>query len=160
MRLLLAVVLALPSLFAQGPFTEAIMAAYERVKTNLIETAAAMPEEHYEFRLTPQQRPFSEWLAHTAMGNYSFCAAIRGTQAPSDTHTAAAAKGKADIQAALKASFDYCDATLKEASDQKSPAKPMIALVTSLNEHYGNLVGYLRAKGVVPPSTARVSKKK
>ena len=80
MRLILAGVLALPS-FAQGPFTEAVTAAYERVKLNLVETAAAMPEEHYEFRLSPQQRPFSEWLTHTAMGNYSFCAAIRGTQA-------------------------------------------------------------------------------
>ena len=159
MRLILAGVLALP-MFAQGPFTEAVTAAYERVKLNLVETAVAMPEEHYEFRLSPQQRPFSEWLTHTAMGNYSFCAAIRGTQAPSDTHTADAAKGKAEISAALKASFDYCDAALKEASDQKTPARPMISLIASLNEHYGNLVGYLRAKGIVPPSSARASKKK
>ncbi len=50
MRLILAGVLALPS-FAQGPFTEAVTAAYERVKLNLVETAAAMPEEYYEFRL-------------------------------------------------------------------------------------------------------------
>ena len=86
-----------------------------------------------------------------------------GTQCampPNEVNVAEAAKGKTDIQAALKASFDYCDAALKEASDQKTPARPMISLVASLNEHYGNLVGYLRAKGVVPPSTARASKNK
>ena len=44
MRLILAGVLALP-MFAQGPFTEAVTAAYERVKLNLVETAVAMPDE-------------------------------------------------------------------------------------------------------------------
>jgi uncharacterized damage-inducible protein DinB len=27
------------------------------------------------------------------------------------------------------------------------------------NEHYGNIIVYLRLKGIVPPSTARVQKK-
>ena len=31
----------------------------------------------------------------------------------------------------------------------------MVALIASDNEHYGNLVGYLRAQGITPPSTAR-----
>jgi hypothetical protein len=30
----------------------------------------------------------------------------------------------------------------------------MIGVVVSGNEHYGNLVGYLRSKGITPPSTA------
>jgi hypothetical protein len=40
------------------------------------------------------------------------------------------------------------------------PVQPMVSLVASLNEHYGNLVGYLRSKGIVPPSSARAAQKK
>ena len=39
---------------------------------------------------------------------------------------------------------------------QAVTVKAMISLVASLQEHYGNLVGYLRTKGIVPPSSARV----
>jgi hypothetical protein len=154
MKTLAAVFIAAPLFAQQAPIADAIRAAYERVKTNVIESAAAMPEESYPFRPTPQQRPFSEWLTHTASGNYAFCAGIRGVNAPSDTHAVESATTKADIQQALRASFDYCDASLKEANDQ-SPARPMVNLIASLNEHYGNMVGYMRAKGIVPPSTAR-----
>ena len=159
MKPILALAAVVPLFGAQGPFTEAITASYDRVKLNLVEAAASMPEEAYGFRPTPEQRPFGEWLTHTAAGNFAFCAGIRGINPPSDTHTVETAKTKAEIQKALKDSFDYCDASLKDANDQ-SPARPMVALVTSLNEHYGNLVGYLRSKGIVPPSTARSSKKK
>ena len=154
MKQLAAILIAAPLFAQQSPFTDAIRASYERAKLNVTESAAAMPEDAYSFRLTPQQRPFSEWVTHTASGNYAFCAGIRGVNAPSDTHAVEDAKTKADIQQALKASFDYCDAALKEADD-KSPARPMVNLIASLNEHYGNRVGYMRSKGVVPPSTAR-----
>jgi hypothetical protein len=40
------------------------------------------------------------------------------------------------------------------------PVTPMIGIVASLNEHYGNMVGYLRSKGIVPPSSARNAQKK
>ena len=44
---------------------------------------------------------------------------------------------------------------------RKYPAvQVMIGLVASLSEHYGNLVGYLRSKGIEPPSTTRASRKK
>jgi hypothetical protein len=31
----------------------------------------------------------------------------------------------------------------------------MLGFLTNMASHYGNMVGYLRAKGVTPPSTAR-----
>jgi uncharacterized damage-inducible protein DinB len=35
----------------------------------------------------------------------------------------------------------------------------LIFNTTHNNEHYGNMIVYLRLKGIVPPSTARVQKK-
>jgi hypothetical protein len=36
---------------------------------------------------------------------------------------------------------------------------PAASLVSHLNEHYGNLVTYMRIKGVVPPSTERAMRR-
>jgi hypothetical protein len=154
-----------------NPLTEAVTGRYKAVSQNLIETAEVMPEEFYSYRLTPAQRPFGEWIGHTAMGNYNFCAAIKGEKPPETKHLHEMS-GKAQLSKALLESFQYCDAALKDMNDRKAlaeivagdkkiyPVQGMVALVSSDNEHYGNLVGYLRSKGLTPPSTARSMKKK
>ncbi len=151
---------ALPlSLLAQSnPLTQAVTTRYNSAKKNLVDAADAMPEADYGYQLTKEQRPFSGWIDHTAMGNYSFCSAIKGETAPAMKH---GASQKADLVSALKQSFEYCDAALKAIDDKtalterdgKFPVNAMIGLVASLNEHYGNLVGYLRSKGITPPSS-------
>ena len=69
-----------------------------------------------------------------------------------------ALKTKADFAKALAESFDYCDATFEKLDDQKILSSPQ--MVTSFlhttvhnNEIYGNVVGYLRANHILPPST-------
>lgn len=152
--------------FAQSnPLTQAVTARYNSAKQNLMGAAEAMPEENYAYKLSPEQRPFGLWIEHTAMGNYSFCAAIKGGSAP-DTSKIHGLTSKAELQKALKDSFDYCDAALAAMDDKKAlteaggkyPVASMVSLIASLNEHYGNLVGYLRTKGITPPSTARAKK--
>ena len=123
-----------------------------------------MPEENYPYKLSPEQRPYSAWVEHTAMGNYGFCSAIQGSPAPDmGKH---GVTGKIELQKALKDSFEYCDAAFSVITDQKAlaesggkyPVTAMVGLIASLNEHYGNMVGYLRTKGITPPSTARAKK--
>lgn len=171
MRVLAFLFVAL-SAIAQNPLTQAVTNAYNRAKQNLIAAADAMPEPDYTYKLTPEQRTFGAWIQHTAMGNYSFCAAIKGEQPPDEMNALASETGKAELRGALKASFDYCDAALKNTDDKKAvsevtiggrqtyPVNGMIGLVGSLNEHYGNIVGYLRSKGITPPSSAHMSSKK
>jgi hypothetical protein len=36
----------------------------------------------------------------------------------------------------------------------------MFSYIANLNAHYGNMVGYMRVKGVIPPSTARTNRAK
>ena len=163
----------LPAMLAQSanPLTDAVKGRYRGIRQNLIETADIMPDDSYSYKLTPAQRTFGEWIAHVAMGNYNFCSTIKGEKAR-DMHALHSMTGKADLSKALRESFDYCDGALKEMTDQKAlventidgkksyPVQGMISLVSSDNEHYGNLVGYMRSKGITPPSTARASQKK
>src|SRR5450432_3258939 len=100
------------------------------------------------------------------MGNMSYCATIKGEAAPDPGHVHDLT-GKADLVAAIQKSFEYCDEALQGMTDQKAlsevtvngkkvyPVQGMIGVVASGNEHYGNLVGYLRSKGITPPSSAR-----
>src|SRR5207248_3191400 len=99
------------------------------------------------------------------------CANIKGEKTP-EMAALHDMTGKAALTKAIKDSFDYCDAALKGMTDEKAlaahdvggkqvyPVQGMIALTASDNEHYGNMVGYMRSKGVTPPSTARAAKKK
>ena len=157
--------------FAQGPLVEAITAQYKPMKLNFIEGAAAIPADDYTYKLTPPQRPLGEWISHTAQGNFTRCAAISGKATPPEAKIAGDAKSKEEIQKVLAASFTYCDEALKTITDQGAlaevtiggkksyPVTAMVSLIASLNEHYGNMVGYLRMKGITPPSTARAQKK-
>jgi hypothetical protein len=157
------------SVFAQAtpnPLTDAVMSRYKTIRQNLVEAAQTMPEEHYAFRLTPAQRPFGEWIGHVAMGNMFYCATVKGEAAPDTSHVHQLTS-KSDLVEAIQKSFDYCDEALKGMTDQKAlgevtvggkkvyPVQGMIGVVASGNEHYGNLVGYLRSKGITPPSSAR-----
>jgi DinB family len=154
---------------SQNPLTDAVMARYKIFRQNLIESAEAMPEDAYSFRLTPAQRPFGEWIGHTAMGNYNYCAVIKGQSA--DMHAMHGLEGKTALSKALAQSFEFCDSALKDMDDRKAltevtvgdkkvyPVQGMIGLVSSGNEHYGNIVGYMRSKGITPPSSARAAKK-
>ena len=152
-----------------NPLTENFQARYKTIRANLVETAEAMPEEGYSFKLTSEQRSFGDWIGHTAAGNYGYCATMKGEAAP--TANPHDLKSKAELVKAIKDAFDYCDGAVKNLDDAKAmagkqiagktvyPVQGMLALLASNNEHYGNLVGYLRSKGITPPSTARTPKK-
>ena len=72
---------------------------------------------------------------------------------------------KADLTAALKASFDACDAALAAVTDadlvrpvdifgNKANVAGAITLLASHGwEHYGNIVTYMRLNGMTPPSS-------
>ena len=138
----------------------ALDGTYQWVPGQFISAAEAMPEEKYGFRLTPAQRTFGEWITHTASGLYGYCSAIRGEGRPEAAKHLEEGKTKAERSRGIKEAFAYCDAALKATSDQQLLDSPnrvrgAINLIASPNEHYGNIVGYLRASGLVPPSTQR-----
>ena len=104
-------------------------------------------------------------FAHIADGQYEFCgAAIQGK--PVDKGVEKTAKGKTEIVKALNEAFAYCEAAYADLTDAKAAETVKFFGMTATRlgimdfnvahnmEHYGNLVTYMRLKGIVPPSSA------
>ena len=135
--------------------------AYTAIKTNLTKAADKMSDENYGFKASPEIRTFGALIAHIADTQMRTCAAVKGEQKQAD---AASKTAKADLVAALKASFDECDAAWDSITDAnagemlggrapRSKLGTLIYATTHDNEEYGYLAVYMRLKGVVPPSS-------
>lgn len=156
--LLACVAAALPA-FAQDTLKTAnINRYYTPVKLDLIGAASVMPADKYGFKLDPAQMDFGQWINHSTERNYLDCSTLRGEPNPMPKAKTDQLKTKAEIAKALADSFDYCDATFEKLTDQKilSSQEMVIAFLHTTvhnNEIYGNVVGYLRANHILPPST-------
>ena len=169
---LFAAVLAVPvALFGQSPaaapanpITASEKGLYGYVSNAVIGAAQKMPEENYSFKPVPEVRSFGQLVGHVAEENYFFCSLATGAANPGKdiekTKTS-----KADLVAALKDAVAYCNTAFEGMTDAKGAQMTKfmnfdvakIALF-SLNtahtdEHYGNMVTYLRIKGIVPPTS-------
>ena len=143
---------------------------YRSIRANLIEAAELMPEAHYAFSPTPDVRTFGQLVGHVTNTQYNFCTPARDGKNPAKMNYETL-KTKAELVAALKDALAFCDAAYDTLTDADAMAAAKFgsaeitkgyALVYNIahdNEHYGNMVTYLRLKGLVPPSTARTIKK-
>jgi hypothetical protein len=161
MRKLLLCICCVPAvLSAQNNLKTTVTQRYfTGVRRNLEAAADAMPAGKYGFKLTDGQMSFGEWINHSTERNYADCATLKGEPAPEAAKKVAGLKEKAEISQALKDSFAYCAAALEGIDDQKALSSPQMAysllhIVVHNNEIYGNIAGYLRVSGIVPPSTA------
>jgi DinB family protein len=163
-----ASLLTLAAAFALWGQTSALVtsqkAAYERLKTNLVKAAEKMPEADYNFKPTPEMQSFGERIAHIA-GQTGTCSGLTGERKP---NPAQGKTSKADIVAALKASFEACDAAWAAMNDTTAmemvagrggQQSPKIVMLIGNNMHiqemYGYISPYMRLKGVVPPTSDR-----
>jgi len=138
--------------------TANIQRYYTPVKFDLIAAASVMPADKYGFKLDPAQMNFGEWINHSTERNYLDCSTLRAETNPMPKAKTDLLKTKAEITKALAESFDYCDATFDKLDDQRilSSQQMVIAFLHTTvhnNEIYGNVVGYLRANHILPPST-------
>lgn len=133
------------------------------VSGNLIAGAAKLPESDYTFRPTPEVRSFAQLVGHIANAQFAIC----GQLAPDFKAPTGVEKltSKTELLRALKYSVSLCTTVADRVTDADA-AQPVKmfgrdrAKITVLwfnlshsNEHYGNMVTYLRLKGVVPPSS-------
>ncbi len=149
-----------------SPLSQEVRSDYRTVRDYFIRAAEEMPESLYAFRPTPAVRTFAQQVAHVADDQYNLCAPAKGETrraAYRDIETRLSAK--ADLLAALRGAFAYCDAAYDALTDAGG-----LELVTFGNqhktrfgmlnwnlwhtwEHYGNVVVYLRINSLVPPSS-------
>ena len=158
-KIFLFFALACGLLEAQNNLTStAIQRYFNPVRRNLEAAADVMPAEKYGFRLTEGQMTFAEWLNHSSERNYTDCATLKSEPDPWAGKKIAFTE-KADVAKTLKDSLTYCVSAIEGIDDQKVLSTPQMSysflhIMVHNNEIYGNLAGYLRANGIVPPSTA------
>src|ERR1700731_396038 len=148
-----------------NPITASEKGFYSFVSGAVLGAAQKMPEENYSFKPTPEVRSFGQLVGHVADASYSFCSQAIGEANPPVKDIEKTKTSKADLVAALKDGVAYCNKAFDSMTDAKGSqtVKFMnfdLAKLTlfSLNtghtdEHYGNMVTYLRLKGIVPPTS-------
>jgi uncharacterized damage-inducible protein DinB len=151
-----------------------VKAMHATIRRNLAEAAQRMPAEEYSFKPTPQVRSFAELIGHVVFGNFFFCSQAKGEQMPT-TQNFNQIADKAVLVAGMTDALAYCDdvytgttdANFSQLITMAGPAKKqasrgsvLVFNTTHNNEHYGNIVVYMRLKGLVPPSTARALQQK
>jgi hypothetical protein len=129
---------------------KALANAWNRAKRLNVASAERMPLEHYGFKPTPEVRSFGEIIGHLANEHYSICSDVKGEANPQKATDFEKATTKAALVRALNDSYAYCEGVTPK--DDKGFANLLVNL-THDNEHYGNLVTYMRMKGIVPPSS-------
>ena len=136
----------------------------EPFDTEIRRVLSLKAEGDYGFKPTSGVRTFGEILGHLANEHYMFCSEVKGEKNPQESVDFEKKTAKADVVKAITDSIAYCDsvyASLKDdprllqpyAGRRDNPYSTLLLNVTHDSEHYGNLVTYLRMKGIVPPSS-------
>jgi uncharacterized damage-inducible protein DinB len=147
----------------KNPLVASSQGLFSVAKGDILKSLDKIPDNLWSFQPTPEVRTVGQLFAHIADGQYEFCSAAEGKQI--DKGIEKTAKTKADVSAAVKEAFAYCDAAFAKMSDADAAAlAPFLGRQLSrlsimdfntahTMEHYGNLVTYMRIKGIVPPSS-------
>ncbi|HZP48278.1 MAG TPA: DinB family protein [Vicinamibacterales bacterium] len=129
---------------------KALANAWNRIKRLNTAAAQAMPDANYAFKPAPEVRSFGEIVGHLANEHYMICSDVKGAANPQKTVDFEKKTTKAELVKALNDSYAYCEGVAPK--DEKTFAN-LLVNVTHDSEHYGNLVTYMRMKGIVPPSS-------
>jgi hypothetical protein len=153
-----------------------VQAQFTSASNNITRAAEQFPEDKYTWTpAVPAQpdnatvRSWAQLVAHMTDDANNNCWAIagldaapasveRGTPAPNE-------KSKADLVAGITSAMETCTkafgaltpANMMEPAGGRGNASKIGRLITYVahaNEHYGNMVTYMRLAGMVPPSSA------
>jgi len=138
------------------PLTSAarLSAHFKDVNKRVLDMAKDFPEDKYNFRLKPEMRSFGEVIVHVASGNVFASKAGRGENVKWDETDARNYPNKAVIVAFLEKTIADADAALKDSPEgPRKNLEPFLSVLEHSAEHYGLLVAYYRANGIVPPES-------
>jgi uncharacterized damage-inducible protein DinB len=145
-----------------GRLTPEAKAAWGEVSSTIVKAAEKMPEDGFAFRPAPSVRTFGELIGHVTDAGYLFCSAL-ATQKKAGSDAEHKLHSKSELVNALKESVAYCNTAFEQVADPAAAVKlfggerasltVMYVTVAHAMEHYGNIVTYLRLKGIVPPSS-------
>jgi uncharacterized damage-inducible protein DinB len=151
---------------AANPMQDSIKTVWTTLKGNLSKTAEKVPEDVWSFKPTPEVRSFAQLIGHVADANFMICSVASGEKPP-QSGVEKSMTTKADLSRALNDSIAFCDKAIAAMDDKKGMEQvkffggnqTRLGVLAFNNahsyEHYGNLVTYMRLKGIVPPSSER-----
>ncbi len=147
-------------------------AMHATIRRDLADAADVMSADDFSFKPTPQVRSFAQLVGHVVTANFFFCSQAAGAAMPTMTNFEQVTD-RATLVKGLNDALAYCDQVYQSTTDANfsqaltMPGFPgmnpktattrgavLFFNTTHNNEHYGNMVLYLRLRGKVPPSTA------
>ena len=154
--ILLAIV---PAVSQSNPKTapQQLRSYFTGVDKQILDMAKDFPDDKYDFRLKPEMRSFGEVIVHVASGNVYAAKAGRGEKVKWDELNGKDYKTKAAVVALLEKEIADSESTLKGVSDEalSKSLEPWLGVLQHSSEHYGLLVAYYRANGLVPPASRK-----
>ena len=145
-----------------------ILGDWERTRTLVVGLADAMPEDKFTFKSTPAQRSYAEQVMHIVQTDVMLLGSI-GAKTPAPMVNMKATS-KTEVMAALRQSYDFGTAVIKEFNDQQlnervkslpflGPTTTRIRVIYGSMQHsndiYGQMVVYVRLNGITPPASNR-----
>jgi len=158
MRKIAACALALIGVIqAQSPArtpTEALKRTFDYINGKVLEMAQDFPAEKYSYKLKPEMRSFGAVIVHIASGNIFAGKAGMGEKVKWDEQDAAKYPTKAACVELLKSSIASANAAMQaHPIGPENNLQPFLSVLQHSSEHYGLLVAYYRANGLVPPES-------
>jgi uncharacterized damage-inducible protein DinB len=143
------------------------------VEGEMVPLVQAMPADKFDFAPTNGNfkgvRTFGQEVQHVIMANYYMFGAAASLQPP-DMKSVKGMKSKEQLVQGLKDSFAFGHRAIDTLTAQNAleTVKPvdgistrsgiMIFAIIHMNDHFGQMVEYLRMNGIVPPSSRPTAK--
>jgi len=129
---------------------------FEYIHNKILVMAQDFPAEKYDYKLKPEMRTFGAVIVHIASGVIYAGKAGKGEKVKWDDQEQNPAQytTRAACVALLKKALDDANAALQ--ANPLGPNKdlePFLGVLQHSSEHYGLLVAYYRANGLVPPDS-------
>ena len=160
-----------------SPLAASIDHEITNAENSFVAAAEAMPEE--KFSATPESlnisgsefkgvRTFSAQVRHVAADNFAIWAPLTGKPEPAGINAPGGPpemKSRSEVIKFLKDSFAYSHEAVKNLTNENelelvefrgskvTRISLVILALTHINDHYGQIVEYLRMNGIVPPAS-------
>src|SRR5260370_10386623 len=134
---------------------QSVRGHFASINHRVLEMAKDFPEDKYDYRLKPEMRSFGAVIVHIASGNVYAAKAGRGENVNWDELDPKDYKTKATVVALLEKSISDANATLTNPPDDSfaNTAEPQLGVTEHSPAHYGPLVDYYCANGLVQPES-------
>ncbi len=160
-----ALCLLATSIQAQSLTSDRLVYSWKNMKAMVVNSAKAMPEEHFSYVPVEGVRGFTDQIKHITTSNRYFITMISGGSPRDigpDNQKTQTLKSKDEIVKDLEQSFDYviskipavqwtdADIDLFGQGQKVSRTEGLMLMEHHLHREHGKIIFYMRMKGVAP----------